>query len=84
MRITGNIVCILPDGNPNKTKSGIIVPKTVKELPNTGIVIDHGPMVEAVEKGKKVIFARKAGSVLNIDDIEHLLVPEDKISYVYP
>lgn len=84
MRITGNNVCILPYGNPNKTKSGIIIPKTVKEQPNTGTVVDHGPNVEAVERGKKVIFARKAGSVLNIDDVEHLLVPEDKISYVYP
>ncbi len=83
MRPTGKAVCILPDGNPDKTASGIIVPKTIKELPNRGKVISAGPEVEQVKVGDDVMFPRKAGSAIMLDDVEHLLVTEDKIQFIF-
>ena len=83
MRPTGKAVCILPDGNPNETKSGIIVPQTMKEQPNRGKVISVGPAVEQVKVGDDVMFPRKSGSMIMLDDVEHLLVTEDKIQFIY-
>lgn len=73
----------MPDGNPDKTSSGIIVPKTIQELPDRGKVILVGPAVEEVEVGDDVMFPRKSGSVIMLDDVEHLLVTEDKIQFIY-
>lgn len=85
MRPTGKAICILPDGNPNKTDSGIIVPQTMKEQPNTGKIVSVGPAVEDenLKPGVTVLFARKSGSMFMIDDVEHLLVTEDKIQFIY-
>jgi len=83
MKVLGNAVLILPDGLPDKTGSGIIIPKTVEELPPTGVVKAIGNKVEEVKVGDKVRFARKSGSAIYIEDVEHLLVPEDKIQFIY-
>lgn len=85
MRPTGRAVCILPDGNPNKTDSGIIVPQTIKEQPNSGVIVSVGPAVEDEDlvPGARVMFPRKPGSSIMLDDVEHLLVTEDKIQFIY-
>jgi len=83
MILLGNTVCIKPDGNPDQTNSGIIIPKTVAELPPTGEVLHVGPKVEEVRVGDKVNFARKAGSAVFENDVELLLITEDKIKFIY-
>ncbi|MCK4820589.1 co-chaperone GroES [bacterium] len=83
MRPTGKAVCILPDGNPDKTDSGIIVPQTMKEQPNSGVIVSAGPATEQVKVGDHVMFPRKSGSSIMLDDVEHLLVTEDKIQFIY-
>ena len=83
MKPTGKAVCILPDGNPDETKSGLIIPKTIKELPDRGKVVSVGPAVEQVKVGDDVKFPRKSGSSITLDDVEHLLVTEDKIQFIY-
>jgi chaperonin GroES len=70
------------------TKGGIIIPDTAKEKPiegkviavGQGKVLDNGkkqPM--EVKEGDKVLFGKYAGTDVNIDGEEHLIMREDDI-----
>ncbi|OPZ49397.1 MAG: 10 kDa chaperonin [Bacteroidetes bacterium ADurb.BinA104] len=82
MEILGKAVLIKPDELPETTRGGLIVPKTAKEKPNKGLVIDAGHACTEVRRNDRVHYVRKAASILIIDDIEHHLVFEDKILYI--
>ena len=70
------------------TKGGIIIPDTAKEKPSEGKIVavgkgkvlDNGE-VQALEvkKGDKVLFGKYAGTEINIDGVEHLIMREDDI-----
>jgi len=85
MKMQGKSVLILPDQLPEKTKRGLFIPKTAKELQATGVVVDCGPECENVYKGARLIFNRKAASIIKIDDVVHLITTdeENKIIFIY-
>ncbi len=69
-------------------KGGIIIPDTAKEKPQKGIVIEVGPgkldeqgkrMPMEVKKGDKVLFGKYAGTDIQLNDEEHLILREDDI-----
>ena len=71
-----------------KTKGGIIIPDTAKEKPQEGKVVavgngkvgDDGKIQPLdVKKGDKILFSKYAGSEVNIEGEEHLIVREDDI-----
>jgi len=70
-----------------KSKGGIIIPDTVQEKPQEGKIIAVGPgRVEngtrvdpEVKKGDKVLFGKYAGTEINIDDKEYLILRESDI-----
>ncbi|MFQ6033660.1 MAG: co-chaperone GroES, partial [Candidatus Bipolaricaulia bacterium] len=71
-----------------KTKGGIIIPDTAKEKPMQGKVVavgkgkvaDDGKLIPMeVKKGDKVLFGKYAGTEVNIDGEEHLIMREDDI-----
>lgn len=71
-----------------KTKGGIIIPDTAKEKPQEGRVVAVGKG-KVNEDGKitpldikvndRVLFGKYAGSEINIDGEEHLIMREDDI-----
>jgi chaperonin GroES len=71
-----------------KTKGGIIIPDTAKEKPSEGKIVavgkgkllDNGK-VQALEvkKGNKVLFGKYAGTEIQIEGEEHLIMREDDI-----
>ena len=70
------------------TKGGIIIPDTAKEKPQGGKVIaaGKGKLSEDgkvhpldVKKGDKVLFSKYAGTEVNLDGIEHLIIREDDV-----
>ena len=70
------------------TKGGIIIPDTAKEKPQEGKVIavgkgkisDDGKLQKLdVKKGDRVLFSKYAGTEVNIDDVEHLIIREDDV-----
>ena len=72
----------------DKTKGGIILPDTAKEKPQKGkiIAVGSGKMLEdgkkqsmSVKKGDKVIFTSYAGTEVQIDGEEHLIMKEEDI-----
>ncbi len=70
------------------TKGGIIIPDTAKEKPQEGKVIAVGKG-KANEEGKlqpldvktgdKVLFSKYAGTEINIEGVEHLIIREDDV-----
>ena len=71
-----------------KTKGGIIIPDTAKEKPVEGKVIavgdgklsDEGKKIPLeVKAGDKILFGKYAGTEIQIDGEEHLIMREDDI-----
>jgi len=70
------------------TSGGIIIPDSAKEKPQEGkiIAVGKGKVGEDgkvqpldVKKGDKVLFSKYAGSEINIDGDEHLIIREDDV-----
>ena len=71
-----------------KTKGGIIIPDTAKEKPVEGkvVAVGNGKILEdgkrvslEVKKGDRVLFGKYAGTEIQIDGEEHLIMREDDI-----
>ena len=71
-----------------KTKGGIIIPDTAKEKPVEGVILavgdgkvaDDGKKIALeVKVGDKVLFGKYAGTEIQIDGEEHLIMREDDI-----
>ena len=70
------------------SKGGIIIPDTAKEKPQEGkvIAVGKGKVGEDgkvqpldVKKGDKVLFSKYAGTEVNIEGDEHLIIREDDV-----
>jgi chaperonin GroES len=85
LRPLGDRVVLKPVEKEEMTKSGIVIPDTVKEKPQegtveavgTGRILDNGTRVPMeIEVGDKVLYARYSGSEFKLDEIEYLIIPE--------
>jgi chaperonin GroES len=70
------------------TTGGIIIPDTAKEKPQEGKVIatgngkagDDGNVVPLeVKKGDRILFSKYAGTEVNIESEEHLIIREEDV-----
>jgi len=70
------------------TKGGIIIPDTAKEKPIEGkvVAVGAGKILEngkkqplVVKKGDRILFGKYAGTEINIEGKEHLIMREDDI-----
>jgi chaperonin GroES len=73
---------------PEKKEGGIIIPDTAKEKPVTakvvavgsGRVLDDGKKVPLeVKKGNKILVGKYAGSEINLEDTEYVILREDEV-----
>ena len=71
-----------------KSKGGIIIPDTAKEKPQEGRVVavgkgkvdENGKTIPMdVKVNDRVLFGKYAGTEINIDDEEHLIMREEDI-----
>jgi chaperonin GroES len=81
----GNRVVVEPIEQEDVTASGIVLPDTAKEKPQTGMVLAAGPgerdedgkrISMDVEVGDKVLFAKYAGTELKMDGKKLLILRE--------
>jgi chaperonin GroES len=70
------------------TSGGIIIPDSAKEKPQEGkvIAVGKGKINEDgklqpldVKKGDKILFSKYAGTEINIEGEEHLIIREDDV-----
>jgi chaperonin GroES len=71
-----------------KTKGGIIIPDTAKEKPQEGKVVavgkgktnEDGKLLPLdVKKGDKILFSKYAGTEVQIEGDEHIIIREDDV-----
>ena len=88
LRPLGDRVVIKPTAREEMTKSGIVLPDTVKEKPQEGTIIAAGPgkILEDgkretmdVKEGDKVLYAKYAGTEFKIEGDELLIVKQSDI-----
>jgi chaperonin GroES len=81
-------VLVKPVEEDEQVKGGIIIPDTAKEKPQRGEVIavgdgktdDSGNKIAlSVKKGDKVLYGKYAGTEINLDDQDYLIMPEGDI-----
>jgi chaperonin GroES len=86
LRPLGDRVVIQPSAREEMTKSGIVLPDTVKERPQEGTILAVGPgrtlddgSREPIEVavGEKILFQKYAGTEFKLDD-EDLLILSQK------
>jgi chaperonin GroES len=71
----GSRVLIKPLEQDSKTSSGLYLPETAKEKPQTGLVIAVGDDEEIKLKvNDKILFAKYSGSEFKLDGTEYLLL----------
>lgn len=71
----GTRVLIKPLDQESKTASGLYIPETAKEKPQTGIVVAVGDSEEVCLKvNDKVLFPKYTGTEFKIDGEEFLLM----------
>ena len=70
------------------TKGGIIIPDTAKEKPSEGkvIAVGNGKVNEDgkvtpldVKKGDRVLFSKYAGTEVQVEGDEHIIIREDDV-----
>ena len=70
------------------TKGGIIIPDSAKEKPQEGkvVAVGNGKILEDgstqpldVKKGDRLLFGKYAGTEVNLEDGEHLIIREDDV-----
>ena len=71
-----------------KTKGGIIIPDSAKEKPQEGrvVAVGNGKVLDNgdtqpldVKKGDRVLFSKYAGTEVNLEGEEHLIIREDDV-----
>lgn len=75
-------VVIEPDQEENVTKSGIVMPQTSQERPQTGTIVAVGEGIDLdnnnvgmkVEIGDKVIYTKYTGTEFKIDNKNYLIL----------
>ena len=88
LRPLGDRVVIVPSAREEMTKSGIVIPDTVKEKPQEGSVLAVGPgrVLDDgkrepidVKQGDKVLYAKYAGTEFKLDAQDLLIVGQKDI-----
>ncbi len=81
-------IIVLREDGEETTSGGIIIPDSAKEKPQEGkvIAVGNGKVNEDgkvqpldVKKGDKILFSKYAGTEVNIEGEEHLIIREDDV-----
>ena len=76
-------VLVLPNPAEEKTAGGLFIPDTAKEKPLAGKVVAAGPgtadVKMEVKEGDTVLYGKYAGTEINIDGTDYLIMKQNDI-----
>jgi chaperonin GroES len=78
----GARVLILPQEKETETASGIFLPETAKEKPQTGIIEavgDEEEMATDLGVGDRVLFPKYTGTEIELDGVTYLIMEEGDV-----
>jgi len=85
-KILAGKILVEPKAAEEKTLSGIIIPDSAKEKPQQGVVILTGGALKdetmEVKAGDTVFYRKYAGTELNIDGKDYLLLSQTDVLYI--
>jgi chaperonin GroES len=81
IRPLGARVLVRPLEEESRTSSGLFIPDTAKEKPQTGEVVAVGDEEDVikVKVGQKVLFPKYTGTDINLDGADHIIMESDDI-----
>ena len=80
------------DESEQTSTSGIIIPDSAKEKPQEGLVVAVGPgktldsgevATPGVNAGDRILFSKYAGTDVNVDGDEHIIIREDDVLAIF-
>jgi len=85
-KILAGKVLVKPQEAETKTSTGIIIPDSAKEKPQTGTIVLVGPDKKdeptVVKVGDVVLYGKYSGTELNIDGTDYLLMSQTDVLYI--
>lgn len=76
----GERVLVRPIEQEEKTASGIVLPDTAKQKPQTARVVAVGDSEEVgVSEGEVVVYAKFSGTNIKLDNEDHLVLSSDDL-----
>lgn len=72
-------VLVLADPAETKTASGIIIPDTAKEKPDSGTVIAVGGKVTEIKEGDRILYRKYAGTEVSNAGKTYLVMKQDDV-----
>ncbi|OFY48832.1 MAG: co-chaperone GroES [Bacteroidetes bacterium GWF2_41_31] len=79
----GDRVVIKPAPAEDRTASGIIIPDTAKEKPRQGVVVaipaENKETPITVKVNDQVLYAKYAGTEINIEGVDYLIMSEKDV-----
>ena len=80
-------VLVLPNAAEEKTAGGLFIPDTAKEKRLMGKVVAVGPgtadVKMEVKEGDTVLYGKYAGTELNIEGVDYLIMKQSDILAIY-
>jgi len=77
----GERVLIRPLEEESRTSTGLYIPDTAKEKPQTGLVVAIGDEEDEipVSVGQKVLFPKYTGTEIKLEGVEHIIMDASDI-----
>mgnify|MGYP006285901139 FL=1 len=77
----GERVVIMPVEEESRTDSGLYIPDTAKEKPQTGVVVAVGDDDEliSVKEGDKVLFPKYTGTEISMKGEDYIIMDYDSL-----
>jgi chaperonin GroES len=80
LRPIGERALVRPVEQEEKTASGIVLPETAKDKPQTARIIAIGDLEDGeVSEGDLVVFAKYSGTQVTLDGEDYLLLDADDL-----
>ena len=85
-------IVVRPSESEATTASGLVIPDTAKEKPQEGQVVAVGPgktldsgevAAPGVNAGDRILFSKYAGTDVQVDGEDHIIIREDDVLAVY-
>ena len=79
-RPIGERALVRPEEQEEKTASGIVLPETAKDKPQTARIIAIGDLEDGeVSEGDLVVFAKYSGTQITLDGEDYLILDADDL-----
>ena len=80
LRPIGERALVKPVEREEKAASGIVLPETAKDKPQTARIIAIGDLDgESVNEGDLIVFARYSGTAITLDEKDYLIPDADNL-----